>query len=79
MQLLRLILVSLVCGAFAIFIGRVLVTGLRTGRIAHSDTSSFCEKKNNPLGYWSLVILLSVFFSGSIYIWAKVVYDIYKN
>ena len=79
MGLLRLALVSLVCGTFVVFLGRVLLIGLRTGRIAHTNTSTFCEKKKNPLGYWFLVGLFSVLLSAGIYAWAMAAYDVFKN
>ncbi len=79
MELLRIALASLACGALAIFLGRVLLIGLRTGKIAHTDTASFCDRKKNPLGYWLLVGLFSGLFSTSVYVFARVLYDVIKN
>lgn len=79
MELLRIALVSLVCGALAIFLGRVLLIGLRTGKIAHTDTDSFFDIKKNPLGYWLLVGLFFGLFSTSVYVLARLSYDVIKN
>lgn len=59
MELVRFLLICLVCGGLALFLGRILSSGLRSGRIAHSDSSSFCLREKNPFGYWLLVFLFS--------------------
>jgi len=79
MELIRLAFTTLLCGGLAVFLARVLLIGLRTGRIAHTDTSSFCEKKKNPFGYWFLVSLFLVLLSASVYIWVKVANDVFKH
>jgi hypothetical protein len=62
MQLLRFLIVCIILGSLAFFLGRVVIRGLKTGKIAHTDSSSFCLKKQNPIRFWLFVI----FFSGII-------------
>ncbi len=79
LELLSLAVGALLWGGLVIFLGRVLLLGLLTGRIAHTDSSSFCDKNKNPFFYWFLVSLFSVFLLASIYVWVKVAYDILKH
>jgi hypothetical protein len=78
LSLTRFVVVSLVSGAF-VFSRRVLLNGLRPGRIAHTDASRFCDRRKNSLGYWCLVALFFLFFSSCTYVWIRVTYDVLKN
>ncbi len=78
-ELLGFALGALLWAGLVIFLGRVLVVGLSTGRIAHTDSSSFCDKRKNPFFYWFLVSLFAVFLLSSVYVWVKVAYDVLKH
>ncbi len=78
MEWFRLIAVTAICGGLSIFLVRVVFSGLRSGRIAHTDSSSFCKKQENPLGYWTLVILFTATIFGCLFIWGQVAYGTVK-
>ncbi len=73
MHALRLALVTLVLLGSAYFLGKEIVSGLHTGKIAYSRRRRYCHRLQNPAGFWLLVI----FFSGIILvmfaIWLRVV------
>lgn len=74
-DLLRVLVVSACCLGFSIFLGRVVFTGLASGRVRHSDSSAYCDKNANPLGYWALILLFLTMVLGSLAIWVNVLYD----
>ena len=75
MNWLGFITLSAICGGLSILLGRVVFFGLQSGRIAHTDSSSFCKRQENPLGYWALVILFSAIIFGCLFIWGRAVYE----
>lgn len=79
MNWFRLIIISVICGWLIIFLGRVVFNGFRSGRIAHTDSSSFCKKQENPLRYWALVVLFSIIIFGCIFAWGQVAHEIIRT
>ena len=77
MNALRLAAVTAICGWLVYLLGGTVVSGLRTGRIAHTDSSSFCKRRENPLGYWFLVVLFSGMALCCIYAWVQVARDVF--
>jgi hypothetical protein len=75
MNWLGFITLSAICGGLCIFLGRVVFSGLQSGRIAHTDSSSFCKRQENPLGYWALVIFFSAIILGCLFILGRMTYE----
>lgn len=73
MNILRMVVVTAICGWILYHVGRAVISGLRAGRIPHTDSVSFCRRGENPFGYWALVVLLSGIALCSIYAWAQLV------
>jgi len=74
---LRQLILTVLCLGLASYMVRVILSGLRSGRIAHSDSSSYCERVRNPVGYWLLIILFTVLAVLAIYAWlATVLFEI---
>jgi hypothetical protein len=61
MQILRLLLVSLVCGTMLWLLLNTLWNGLRTGKMRWRDSTSFCDRNKQPLFYWFLVFIFAGF------------------
>jgi hypothetical protein len=59
MEFLRIILLVLIYGALMIFLGSMLLRGLRTGKMAHSDSERFIDQMRHPMLYWGLAALFS--------------------
>jgi hypothetical protein len=78
MDWLRLLVISAICGGLSMFLGHAVFTGLRSGRIAHTNTSSFCKKQEKPLGYWALVIFFSAIIFGCLFVWGQTVYETFN-
>lgn len=72
----RLLLVSVVCLGLALYLGRVVVSGLGSGTVRHSDSTSVCRKKTNPVGYWALITFFSLVAVGSVLVFGRVAYQI---
>ena len=75
LRLVRLLIVTAVCLGLAVGLGREVVRGLASGKLAHSDSSTYCRRDTNPLGYWALIALFSALAVGSLATWGSVVYD----
>jgi len=61
MEILRIVLVSVTGGWFCWFLGNTIIDGIRTGAIRHTDSTSMCRRKTNPVGFWALVVLFTAF------------------
>lgn len=42
-----MLIVTVICGGLVYLLGGTVVSGLRTGRIAHTNSSSFCERRKS--------------------------------
>jgi hypothetical protein len=47
---MREIFVTFICLGFAGYMAYVVFEGLRTGRVGHTDSTSYCARSQNPLG-----------------------------
>jgi hypothetical protein len=75
MSIIRLIVACVVCGGLAFYLGHVIIYGLKTGQVRHTDSSGACRKSHNPVGYWLLILLFSLIAIGSVAMVGKVVYE----
>ena len=75
MHIIRMVLVTIVCGWLVALLCKNVISGLRTGRIHHTNSSSYYYRKNNFIAYWSLVLLFLVMIIGVTYSWFQVFYD----
>lgn len=68
MDLARLLIVAAMFGALGAWLMRIVVVGLMTGSIRHSDANSKYSRHSNPLRYWLLVVILTGFALLSLWI-----------
>ena len=73
MHALRLSLVTLVFLGSAYFLGKEIVVGLKTGKIAYSKSGRHCHRLHNPAGFWLLVVLFSGIVLMMFAVWLRVV------
>jgi len=67
-QILRIILVSAIAGWLCWGLVKAVIDGVRTGKIHHTDSTTVCCRKKNPVGFWSLVVLFTGFVA--MFAWA---------
>jgi hypothetical protein len=79
MQILRAIVVTVIAGWFSWFLGKTVIEGIRTGAIRHTNSTQICRRKDNPIGFWSLVILFSGFVAMFILVWSWAVVGVAKE
>ncbi|MFN7114537.1 MAG: hypothetical protein ACK4PK_09315 [Alphaproteobacteria bacterium] len=66
--LLRLLAALAICGSFAMQMIGTLWRGFKTGKMPHSDSTSFADRRKQPLFFWFLAALFGFFVLGAIYI-----------
>ncbi len=71
--MLRILIATLMCWGLALFLGSVARAGWRTGKIRHSDSSSFVARAKQPMAFWSLIVLFLAFVAVSLAVWVKIV------
>jgi len=76
MTILRIIIGTIVCWYFVIFLGKNIYLGLKFGKINYKDSTSVCVKNKNPLGFWSLIVLFLGFISMFFVVWILMIADI---
>lgn len=76
MSLLRLLVVTAATWGLFAYLAWVVVDGLRTGAIRHTDSSKRCRRADNPAGFWALVALFSLFAAGAAACWLMAVVNI---
>ncbi len=69
--MVRIILVSLVCGALLWLLGRTLVFGLRSGRMPHSDSTSTADRRTSPALFWFLTLVFAAMFVLIAAVWVQ--------
>ncbi len=52
---------ALIYGLLSAYLLRVVYNGLRTGKIAHTDSRQMACRQKQPLLYWFLVVLFTLF------------------
>ncbi|MGY0505409.1 hypothetical protein [Luteimonas sp. e5] len=53
------ILVTIASLVFGLWLGRVVQSGLRTGRIRHTDSTQSASRAGEPAKYWAFILLFS--------------------
>ena len=76
MSLLRLLVVTAATWGLFAYLAWVVVDGLRTGAIRHTDSSKRCRRDDNPAGFWALVAPFSLYAAASAVCWFMTVADI---
>jgi hypothetical protein len=71
--MIRIAIATLVCWGLALFLGYVVAMGLRTGKIRHSDSSSFIVRAKNPAAFWALVVIFLTLVALCLAVWLRVV------
>lgn len=65
MKAIFVLLIFLPLTAMLIF---EIYNGLKTGKIRHSDSTSYFSRKTQPVHFWFVVCLFSLFVAGGMYI-----------
>jgi hypothetical protein len=68
-SVVRDLLLTALCLGFSAYMAYFVFAGLRSGKVAHSEIESFCERSTNPLGYWALILLFAGFSAMGVYGW----------
>lgn len=79
MQSFRIIVVSGIAGWLCWYLGQVVVKGVRTGAIHHTNSTKVCRKKDNPAGFWALVILFSSLIALFVWAWGFAIINAVKK
>jgi hypothetical protein len=74
--LLRLLVVTAATWELFGYLAWVVVDGLRTGAIRHTDSSKRCRRADNPAGFWALVLLFSLYVAGCAACWLMAVANV---
>jgi hypothetical protein len=72
MDILRIILVTLICWVFIFILGKNVFVGLKTGIIEGAFRSEY-KRNKNPINFWALMLLYSASVALFIYAWIQVV------
>jgi len=64
----RLLLALAVCGAFATQMIYTIWVGLKTGKMSHSDSVSYADRRKQPLFFWFLAVLFGLFALGALFL-----------
>jgi len=67
MEILRILIILILTLLVSIPLGKNILTALKTGTIRHTDTTSKYSKDENPVKFWSLVILFFSFMATMIF------------
>jgi hypothetical protein len=73
--ILRISLATAVAGGLSWFLGKIVIDGIRTGSIRHTDSSKVCRRQEHPFGFWCLVALFTGFIVLFIADWILTVSD----
>jgi hypothetical protein len=71
-QILRLVIVTFACLGLGLFLGREILLGLKTGKIAYTASRIYCDRSKSPLSFWLLVVLFTIFGCLAIAAWVHV-------
>jgi len=71
MHILAFLFLSLILGGLYFFLGRVIINGLKTGKIRHTHSKNLCDKTKNPVGYWLLILWFSIIMLSCLIVWLK--------
>ena len=71
--MIRIVLLTVFLGCLAVGFAKEILRALRTGSILYSFADKLCNKRINPSGYWSLIILYSGFLVVVLFVWFQAV------
>jgi hypothetical protein len=78
-QILRFIIISLAAGWLSWFLGRIVLNGIKTGALHHTNATAVCKRQRNPFGFWALTSLFALFIIILLTVWVLVLMDALKN
>ena len=47
--------------AYVVYLAKFIIHGLRTGKIAHTDSRQFADRREQPIFFWFLILLFAAF------------------
>ena len=71
--MIRIVLLTVFLGCLAVGFAKEILRALRIGSIHYSSTDKVCNQRNNPAGYWSLIILYSGVLVVVLFVWFQAV------
>jgi hypothetical protein len=74
MDVLRVAFATVWLLGLAVFLGRQVVLGLKTGKIAYSRPRRYCHRSANPVGFWLLMLLFGAVALGLFLAWLHVLF-----
>mgnify|MGYP000858927495 FL=1 len=72
---LRVLFAVAICGGFAFFMIANILQGLASGKMSHSDSRRFADRRKQPLFFWFLFFVFSAFAAAALY----VLYDVLRR
>ena len=61
MFLFLVLIAFAIYAAYVFYLLKVIIRGIRTGKIAHTDSRQFADRSKQPIFFWFLVMLFSIF------------------
>ena len=71
--MIRIVLLTVFLGCLAVGFAKEILPALRTGSILYSSADELSNKRINPSGHWSLIILYSGFLVVVLFVWFQAV------
>jgi hypothetical protein len=75
-RILAFALLSIGCWEFIRFLGTVVIQGLKTGSIRHTNAQSTASREENPWMFWMLVMVFSAGCLIAAFIWTSFLFDV---
>ena len=69
MTVVRLVLISMVCWGFTIYLGREVLLGIKSGIIRHTDSHKTFNRIKEPIKYWIVIFLFTGLVFLALYGW----------
>ncbi len=79
MHAARIITGTIVLGTLCWWLGKVLFTGLKSGKMPHTDSVKTCSREENPAGFWALALLFLSMLAASLGAWIFMAADIIRE
>ncbi len=71
--MIRIVLLTVFLGCLAVGSAKEILRAHRTGSIRYSSADKVSNKRINPAGYWSLIILFSGVLVVVLFVWFQAV------
>ena len=75
MALIRILIATIVSWGLAIFLGYHIYSGVKTGKLRHTDTDSVYNRGQHPLLFWLLIAVFAGLASAILFAWVRVVIE----